>query len=408
MARERIVIVGASLCGSHAAETLRDEGFDGDIVLVGAEAHLPYDRPPLSKAFLQAPSDEQPDDPLYNPESFYTDHRIELHLGQRVLAVDAARGTLTLAGGAPLTYDRLLLATGSRVRRLNVPGADLPGVLYLRTLDDAHRLREAIGRARRAVVVGAGFIGAEVAASCHARGLEVTVLEAATAPLIRALGEEVGLLLADVHRQHGVDLRLGEAVAAFRGTGKVEQVVTASGRAIDADLVLVGVGVDAETGYLSGSGIAVDNGVTVDALCRSTVPNVFAAGDCANWPHRPTGRRLRVEHWDNAWNQAEAAARSMLGKGAPYDPVLYFWSDQYEIEIQYLGHAAQWDAVVLRGDLAVGSFAAFYLDGGTLRAAMCIGCPEGETDAIRTLLAQDAHPDPEALRDPDTDLASLV
>lgn len=407
MAGERIVIVGASLCGSHAAEALRDEGFDGEIVLVGAEPHLPYDRPPLSKTFLQTSAEDQPDDPTYNPESFYTEKRIELQLGKGVAAVDPRNGKLTLAGGATLGYDKLLLATGSRVRRLSVPGADLPGVLYLRTVDDARQLREAIGRARRAVVVGAGFIGAEVAASCRARGLEVTVLEAASAPLIRALGEEVGLLLADIHRRHGVDLRLGEGVTAFRGSGRVEQVLTASGRSIDADLVLVGVGVDAETGYLAGSGVPVDNGVTVDALCRAGTPGVFAAGDCANWPHRPTGRRLRVEHWDNAWNQAEAAARSMLGKGAPYDPVLYFWSDQYDIEIQYLGHAAKWDRVVLRGDVEAGAFAAFYLEAGTLRAAMCIGRPEAETDAIRTLLAGDARPSADALADEGTDLTTL-
>jgi 3-phenylpropionate/trans-cinnamate dioxygenase ferredoxin reductase subunit len=407
MASERVVIVGASVCGSHAAETLRDEGWDGEIVLVGAEPHLPYDRPPLSKSYLQAAPGEAPDDPTFNPESFYADKRIELELGRPVTAVDPGARTVTLSGGRALRYDRLLLATGSRVRRLAVPGADLPGVFYLRTLDDARRLREAIGAARRVVVVGAGFIGSEVAASCRSRGLEVTVLEAMPAPLSRALGEEVGGHLAALHRGHGCDLRLGTAVAAFQGAGRVEEVVTAAGERVGADLVLVGVGVDAETGYLAGSGIAVDNGVVVDARGRTNAPGVHAAGDCANWPHRPTGRRLRVEHWDHAWNHGEAAVRDLLGRGADYDPVLYFWSDQYDIEIQYLGHAARWDRIVLRGKPAEFNFAAFYLDGGVLRAAMTVGRPEEETEAVRELLRRQARPNPDALGDEGTELESL-
>jgi 3-phenylpropionate/trans-cinnamate dioxygenase ferredoxin reductase subunit len=403
----RVVIVGASVCGAHAAETLREEGFEGEIVLVGAEPHLPYDRPPLSKAFLQAPAGEQPDDPAFNPDSFYADKRIELRLGAAVTAVDARAGTIALADGQSLRYDRLLLATGSRVRRLAVPGADLPGILYLRTLDDARRLREALGRARRAVIVGAGFIGAEVAASCRARGLEVALLEAAPAPLARALGEEVGGYLAELHRRHGVDLRLSDGVRAFRGGGRVEQVVTASGAQLDADLVVVGVGVDAETGYLAGGPVAVDNGIVVDELCRTSVPHVYAAGDCANWPHRPTGTRVRVEHWENAWYQGEAAVRSLLGKGEPYAPVLYFWSDQYDVEIQYLGHAARWDQIVLRGRPADFAFAAFYLDGGVLRAAMAVGRPQEEVEAIRELVRRQARPDAQALADEGSDLGRL-
>ena len=402
---KRVVIVGASVCGSHAAEVLRDEGFGGEIVLIGAEPHLPYDRPPLSKGYLTAPQGEEPEDPRFNPHSFYEEQHITLRLGAGVTAVDPAAHRVTLSDGASEGYDRLLLATGSRVRRLAVPGADLPGVMYLRTRDDAQRLRGAIAGARRAVVVGAGFIGSEVASACRARGLRVVVLEAAPVPLQRALGDEVGGHLADLHRGHGIDLRLSDGASAFRGHGRVEQVVTSSGQSIDADLVVVGVGVDAEAHYLGGSAVQVNNGIVVDDMCRTSAPDVYAAGDCANWPHRPTGARLRVEHWENAWYQGEAAVRSLLGRGEPYDPVLYFWSDQFDVEIQYMGHAVRWDRIVVRGRPGEFEFAAFYLDGGVVRAAMTVGRPQEEADAIRELVRKQARPNPEALADEGTDLA---
>ncbi len=400
----RVVVVGASVCGAHAAETLRDEGWEGEIVLVGAEGRLPYDRPPLSKAVLQAEADADVDDPTFNPASAYEEKRIHLELGRPAVAVDPRARTVTLEGGRSIRYDHLLLATGSRVRRLTVPGSDLPGVLYLRTYDDAMRLRAAIAGARRAVVVGAGFIGSEVASSCRSRGLDVTVLEALPAPLARALGEEVGGYLGDLHRSHGVDLRLSTGVTAFRGSGRVEQVVASDGRALDADLVVVGVGIEPEVSYLAGSGIAVDNGIVVDVQGRTGTPGVFAAGDCANWPHPASGRRLRVEHWEHAWYHGEAAARSILGKGEAYDPLLYFWSDQYDVELQYIGHAARWDRVVVRGRPSDFSFAAFYLDGGILRAVMTVGRPEEETEAVRELVRAQARPNPGALADEGTAL----
>jgi 3-phenylpropionate/trans-cinnamate dioxygenase ferredoxin reductase subunit len=401
----RVVIVGAAPCGVHAAETLREEGFDGEVVLVGAEPHLPYDRPPLSKSFLTTAPPEEPEDPAFHPRSFYDEQRIRLELGAPVTAVLPGERAVQLRDGRRLAGDRFLLATGSRLRRLDVPGGDLPGVRYLRTRDDARALREAILRSRRAVVVGAGFIGCEVAASCRARGLDVTLLDAGAAPLERALGAEVGRRIGDLHRAHGVDVRMGERVAAFRGAGRVEQVATASGAVLEADLVVVGVGVVPETGYLEGSGVAAEDGILVDERCRTSVPGIFAAGDCARWPLG--GARVCIEHWENAWYQAEAAVRTVLGRDEPYDPLPYFWSDQYDFEIQYIGHAARWDRVAYRGDPAGTSFAAFYLEGGLLRAAMCLGRPDEEVEEVRRLVRAGARPDPARLSDPDTDLAGL-
>ena len=403
----RIVVVGAAPCGCHAAETLREEGFDGEVVVVGAEGHLPYDRPPLSKSFLSTEPPEEPEDPGFHPRSFYEEQRIELELGVPVTAVLPREQAVELRGGRRLSYDRLPLATGARVRRLRVPGGDLPGVHYLRTRDDAERLRAAIGSARRVVVVGAGFIGCEVAASCRARGLEVAVIASGPAPLHRALGPEAGAHIGALHRGHGVELRLGDGVADLRGSGRVEEVVARSGAHIPADLVVVGIGVEPETGYLGGSGIAEDDGILVDERCATSVPGVFAAGDCARWPHRASGARVRLEHWENAWYQAEAAARSLLGGGEPYTQLPYFWSDQYDFEIQFIGHAPHWDRVVLRGDPGGASFAAFYLDGGLLRAAMCLGRPEEEVDAVRGLVERTARPDAAALADAGTDLGAL-
>ena len=402
---QTIAIVGANVGGGRAAEALRQEGFDGRIVLIGAEPERPYERPPLSKELLWGTAEEER---LYlRPEAYYAEQQIELWLGVRATGLDPAARHLQLADGRSLPYDKLLIATGAAPRWLQVPGADLDGILVLRTLADARALRRRIEGARRVVVVGAGFIGAEVAASCRRAGLEVVALEAAAVPLERALGSEVGQIYAEIHRAHGVDLRTNEALAGFRGQGKVEQVLGTSGAAFECDFALVGVGVRPECGWLEGSGVALENGVLVDELCRTNVPEVYTAGDVANWWHPRLGERLRVEHYDNAQNQGVAAARSMLGRGDPYGPVPFFWSDQYGLNLQYVGHASGHDEVVLRGSVEDGSWSAFYLRDGRLRAALGVNRYR-DVSAARQLIARQAPVEARQLADEGTDLRALA
>jgi 3-phenylpropionate/trans-cinnamate dioxygenase ferredoxin reductase component len=378
-------------------------------VLVGAEPHLPYERPPLSKGVLTGST---PVERVFlRDAAFYAGLDVELRLGARAAALDVGARVVTLDGGERLRFDRLLIATGGEPRRLAAPGADLPGVLYLRTLDDARALaaalREMAGRSGRVVIVGAGFIGAEVASGCRQLGIEVTMLEILPEPLGRALGDQVGAIFADIHRAHGVDLRLGEGVEAVRGDGRAEQVVTAAGASIPCELVVVGVGMRPADEWLRGSGLTLGDGVLVDEHCETSAPGVFAAGDVANWPYLRTGERVRVEHYDHALRQGEAAARNMLGRRQPYIPVPYFWSDQYDLRVQYVGHAHAWDRVVLRGRPAEGPFTAFYLHGGRLRAALAVNQTR-ELGTLKRLIAADAMPDPEALADESRPLRSLV
>ena len=277
-----------------------------------------------------------------------------------------------LADGTRLPYDKLLIANGVKVRRLTTPGVDLPGVFYLRNIDDSRAIRDAIASARRVVVVGAGFIGAEVAAVCRVRGIDVTLLEVLPVPLQRALGDEVGLIYADIHREHGVDLRLGVGIAAFQGNCRLERIVTSTGDIIDCDVAVVGVGVQPDVDWLEGYGLTIANGIVFDEFTRSNLPDVFAAGDVANWWHTGLEERLRVEHYENAQNQGVAAAKNMLGILDPFAPVNFFWSDQYDLTLQYVGHASGQDEVVFRGDVAGRKFLAFYLRDGEIRAALGI------------------------------------
>lgn len=399
------VIVGASLAGGRAAETLRAEGFDGRIVLVGAEPERPYERPPLSKEFLRG---ELPEEKLYlRPAAYYAEQRIELCLGVRALRLRPHEPVIELSDGAALRYDRLLIATGATPRRLRVPGSELPGIYYLRTLGDAATLGVILRQRPRLVVVGAGFIGAEVAASARVLGCDVAVLEMLPVPLGKVLGEEVGRVYAALHAAHGVDLRTGEEVAAFRGAGRVEEVVTASGAVLPCDLVVVGVGVVPDVGWLDDAGVAIENGVVVDELCATSRPDVYAAGDVANWPHPLFGERLRVEHYDNAQEQGAAAARSMLGRGTPYGPVPFFWSDQYDATLQYVGHAGPGDAVVFRGDPRSEAWVAYYLREGRLRAAL--GLNRARDIALaRRLIAARVTVSPDLLRDEQADLRVLL
>ncbi|HEX5418179.1 MAG TPA: FAD-dependent oxidoreductase, partial [Chloroflexota bacterium] len=370
MPRETALIVGASLAGGRAAETLRQEGFEGRIVLLGTEVPRPYDRPPLSKGILRGEIAEE--EIFLRPAEYYGEQEIELRPGETATALRPPERAVTLASGEAITYDKLLIATGVTVRQLVVPGSHLKGIHYLRTIEDARAIRAAAEKANRAVVVGAGFIGAEVAASLRSVGREVSLLEVLPVPLQRALGERVGGIYAEIHRERGVDLRLNEGVSAFRGAERVEAVVTSSGATIPADLVVVGVGVRPNVDWLADSGLAIENGILVDEFSRTNLPDIFAAGDVANWWHPGLGERLRVEHYDNAQNQGVAAAKSMLGKGEPYAPVPYFWSDQYDLTLQYVGHARGDDEVVFRGDIGARSFVAFYLRDGAIRAALGI------------------------------------
>ncbi len=400
----RVVIAGAGMAGCYAADTLRKEGYDGEIALVGAESHLPYDRPPLSKEYLRGekPAEKVP----FHPAAHYDELRIDCHLNTRLRALRPRDGEVDTDAGESLKYDKLLLATGGEVRRVPVPGATLPGVHYLRTLDDSSRLGEDLRRKPKVVVVGAGFIGAEVAASARLLGCDVTVIELETVPLLRVLGPEVGSIYADIHRDHGVDMRLGDGLAGFRGGQRVAEVVTASGASIPCDVAVVGVGIRPSVGWLEGSGIELANGVLTDEHCATSVPNVYAAGDLANWYHPRMRERLRVEHWDNAMHQGVAAAKSMLGSEEPYAPVPYFWSDQYDLNLQYVGHAATWDDVVLRGDVPGRSFSAFYLRDGRIAAALVVNRFK-DLRPSRRLIEAMSPVDPAQLADPAIDLRKL-
>jgi 3-phenylpropionate/trans-cinnamate dioxygenase ferredoxin reductase subunit len=400
-----VVVVGAGVAGQRAAETLRAHGYDGRIVLVGAEAEAPYDRTALSKDVLQGKRDVGS---LFLQDArWYAENEVELITGAAAVSLDTRDRLVTLAGGRRLNYDAVLCATGCRVRRLRVPGAELPGVYYLRTLADATVLRRALAEGHRVVVIGAGFIGAEVAASCRSLGLQVTVIEALALPLIHVLGREMAQICADLHRDHGVVLYTEETVAALRGGGRVEEVVTSSGRRIPCDLVVVGIGVEPATEWLTGSGVQCDGGVLVDEFCRTNVPGVFAAGDVARWPFHKWGEYIRVEHWDHAANHGAAAALSILGKGAPYQQVPYFWSDQYDVRFQYVGHANRWDQLVIRGSVRERAFTAFYVLEDRVVAALCVNRAR-DVMAARRLIAGNQRVDPHLLRDDAVDLRRLA
>jgi 3-phenylpropionate/trans-cinnamate dioxygenase ferredoxin reductase subunit len=409
----RIVIVGASLSGGSAAAALREEGFDGQITLIGAEPQPPYNRPPLSKGYLRG--QDRFDDQLVNPTAWYAEHSIDLRLGVRATAIDAGRKTVTLERGGDVPYDRLLVATGGRNRAAKTPGADLPGIYQLRTVEECDRIREAARPGRRAVVVGLGFIGSEVAASFRQMGVEVAAVDGQPAPLARVLGREVGTALADIHREKGVTLILEDSVAAYEGAGRVEQVRTKNGRALPCDLVVAGIGIVPNVELLAAAGAAVDDGVLVDERCRTSLPDVYAAGDVANHLH-PLFGRLRVEHWNNALQQGRAAARAMLGDSRPYDYLHTFWSDQYEHLIEYVGFVRRWDRLVFRGDPAEGRFLAFYLEGGVVRAAAGLdrgGDPEdpkseGELKIVAGLIRNRVPVDPARLADEGADLSRVA
>jgi 3-phenylpropionate/trans-cinnamate dioxygenase ferredoxin reductase component len=398
---ETYVIVGAGLAGAKAAETLRAEGFDGRVVLLGSEPDRPYERPPLSKDYLRGETERE--GPYVHPAGFYEEQGIELRTETTVTALDLAAGEVVV-GEERLGFGRLLLATGAEPRRLPVPGADLDGVHYLRDFGDSDALRERIEGSGRVAVVGAGWIGAEVAASARQKGLEVTLIEQLDVPLERVLGREVGEIYAAIHRDQGVELLTGTAVEAIEGSGRAERVRLAGGRTVDCDFVVVGIGVAPRTAPAEAAGLEVGDGIHVDERLRTSAPGVFAAGDVAAARHPLFATRLRVEHWHNALEQGPAAARGMLGKGDPYDTIPYFFSDQYDVGMEYAGYATEWAEVVFRGDVDAREFIAFWLKDGRVLAGMNVNVWD-VTDDIQALIRNRTEVDRGRLQDLDTPLA---
>ncbi len=363
-----IVIIGAGLAGAKGAEALRKEGYDGRIVIFGDESHLPYLRPPLSKEYLRG--EAPPEKVFVHPPAWYEEHRIELNPSAPVRAIDPATREVVLADGHRLSFDRLLIATGSAPRRLTIPGSDLTGVHYLRTLDDGDAIRDAAAAAQRVLVIGGGWIGTEVAASVRQLGRPVALIAPGSVPLERVLGVEVGAIYRDLHIRHGVDLVLNQRATAFRGTNRVESVETADGTRIEGDLVIVGVGAQPRTQLAADAGIDVGDGILVDEHLETSVPGIFAAGDVAAAWHPLFERRIRVEHWDNARRQGRTTARNMLGMAEPYLRIPYLYSDQYDLGMEYAGFAPAWDQVTFRGEPASGAFIAFWLRHGRVVAGM--------------------------------------
>ncbi len=402
---ETFVIVGASLAGGGAAATLRQEGFDGRVILIGAEPQPPYERPPLSKDYLRGESSFE--EALFQPTNFYEENGIETRFGARVTRVDATGNVVELGDGEQVAYDRLLIATGGRNRRLSIPGLDLEGVYGLRTVADCERIRAEIAPGRKAVVVGMGFIGSEVAGSLRQSGVEVVVVDRNEAPLRRVLGEEVGRVIEGIHRDNGVSMIFEDTVAAFEGAGRVERVTTQGGRRIECDFAVVGLGIEPVTELLAGTGAKIDNGIVVDEFCRTGVEGIYAAGDVANHYHPVFERRIRVEHWQNALKQGPAAARNMLDKDEPYDEIPWFWSDQYEHNLQYAGFHTEWDELVVRGSMGERNFVAFYRKNGRILAAVAVNRGKDLRRSMPLIKAR-ASMDAARLGDLDVDLRSLA
>ncbi|TYB43532.1 NAD(P)/FAD-dependent oxidoreductase [Actinomadura chibensis] len=407
MPEETFVIAGASLAGAKAAETLRQEGFTGRLLLIGEEIERPYERPPLSKGFLL---DKEPRDKAHVHEAdWYDKHDVELRLGVTVDAVDRHAHEVRLSTKEPIRYTKLLLATGASPRRLDVPGAKLQGIHYLRTMADSAELKQAFAPGgRRVVVAGAGWIGLETAAAARSYGNEVTVIEPEPSPLHAALGPELGGVFADLHREHGVDLRLDQGVAGFWGAGQVSAVVTSGGAEVPADVVVVGIGVRPNTRLAEEAGLEVSDGVLVDQSLRTSDPDIYAAGDVANAYNPLLGRRIRVEHWANALNGGPAAARAMLGQDVVYDRVPYFFSDQYDLGMEMSGVASpgEYDRVVYRGDVPGREFIAFWLSGGRVVGGMNVNVWDVTGD-VQALIRSGAQVDADRLADPAVPLAEL-
>ncbi|MBT8766748.1 NAD(P)/FAD-dependent oxidoreductase [Metapseudomonas boanensis] len=395
------IIVGGSHAGAQAAASLRQEGYTGAVTLVSAEGLLPYHRPPLSKAFLCA--DKGDEELLIRPAEFYERQNIEVRLGTRVTEVDAPTRSLLCDNGERLDYTQLILATGADVRRLALPGAELPGVCYLRTRDDVLKLREFMRPQGRAVIIGAGYIGLETAASLRKQGMQVTVLEAQSRVLQRVTAPEVSEFYSRVHREEGVEIILDAALECITGEGRVEAVLLADGRRLPADLVVVGIGVLPNVELARQLGLDCDNGIVVDEQARTACPDVYAVGDCTRHHNPIYDAWLRLESVQNATDQARVAAQSICGKPAAYRALPWFWSDQYDLKLQIAGLSAGYDRVVIRGDHHQGrSFSAFYFHGDRLLAVDAVNRPKEFTFSKR-FLAEGRTADPRLLADESVD-----
>lgn len=393
-------IIGAGAAGVAAAFTLRDSGFDGDLILVGEEDEFPYERPPLSKDGVA-----NTELTLLRPAAAYADAAIDLRLGSRAEELDTTGQRVRLAGGETIAYDRLLLATGGRARRLSVPGSELDGIHYLRTAKDKERIAAAAQSSKRAVVVGLGFIGSEVAATLRTSELEVTALDPLDRPLAGAVGVEVADIVLELHREHGVDVHTGQGVVAFNGNGRVETVSTAAST-IAADFAVIGAGMVPNVELAVAAGLQVDGGIVVDASCRTSAANVYAAGDAANHFNPRHDRHLRVEHWDHALKHAVVAAQAMLGEPVSYACDYWFWSDLYDANIQVGGLPGQADEHVVRGSLSERRFIVFGLSAGRLTSAVALNSGRDLRRSL-PLVRQAADVDAATLRDPDVDLRAL-
>ena len=394
---QNFVIIGAGHAGGRAAQAMRAAGFEGRIVLIGEEPYEPYERPPLSKELLA--TDQGLEKARLHERAWYEGQEIELLTGNAAVKLDTGGREVELADGARVTYHRLLLTTGARVRKLPVPGADLPGVHYLRNFDDTLAIRAALKPGARLVVIGGGFIGLECAASARGRGCEVSVQEMADRLMGRAVAPEIGHHFEALHRGRGVDVRLGVKILRIEGAGKVERVILEGADPLAADLVVVGIGILPNAELASDAGIAADNGITVDAFGRTSDKHVFAAGDVANQPSTFLGRRVRLESYQNAQDQAAAVARNMLGEEQkPYQDSLWVWSDQYDTNLQMLGQPDDYDALVFRGDRAAAAFTVFYMKGPKIVAVNTVNSGR-DMGASKRLLASGRDFDPAQLAD---------
>ena len=402
------VIVGAGLAGASAAKALREEGFTGPIQLIGAEAHRPYIRPPLSKDYLSGSGDR--DSVYVDPKDWYTDHDVDLLLGTSVARIDAARRVIHTDAGDEFAYSKLLLATGSSSRRLSIPGADLEGVHYLRTLEDSDNLRSLLaGGSMRLVLIGSGWIGMEVAATARTLGNDVTILDRDPIPLATVLGNELGQMFADLHEQNGVILRRSVSVESVVGkNGRATAVRLESGEVIPADLVVVGIGATPNVELADSAGLTIDNGISVDASLRTSDPAIYAAGDVANAYHPVAKLRLRSEHWANALNGGKAAARSMLGQNVSFDDIPYFFTDQFDVGMEYSGFGplARGADVVYRGDRVGREFIAFWVAGGKVVAGMNVNVWD-VNEAVQGVIRRGNQVDGAKLADADVPLESL-
>src|SRR6185437_13467420 len=406
---DAFVIVGASLAGANAAQALRDEGFYGSIVLIGDEREQPYERPPLSKDYLMGKSGKEK---LYAlPADWYAQNNVELRLGESAIGVDRGAKQVTLASGETVGYTKLLLTTGSSPRRLSIPGADADGVHYLRRVQDSDAIKAAIDAASKIAVIGAGWIGLEAASAARAAGVEVSVIEMAELPLLRVLGREVAQVFADLHKANGTELIFGATVAEIIvKDGKASGVRLGDGRDVEADAVIVGVGITPNVGLAADAGLDVDNGVVVDARLQTSDPDIFAAGDVANAFHPAYGKHIRVEHWSNARHQPRAAAKAMLGQEVSYDRVPYFFTDQYDLGMEYAGYVEPegYDKVVFRGDVAGREFIAFWVGAdGRVLAGMNVNIWD-VNDQLMELVRTARPVDAAALANAETPLDSLV